>query len=520
MALADILAAPDADWVYLAVVELASGTRRWSHGRIVSPRFGSTTYQAEPYLRNPLNLSISINPYEIGSGAGTSVGNIDVMWESDQGMDALARDFWEGAAITLSLGLTTATISSGFYPVFSGMVQDILFDDGRLSMVVRTPGWQLDAPLQTNKYAADGTAYEGSASLKDVPKPLVFGHVKNITPVYVDDVVTGPIDLIYQVNDGAILAVDAVYAEGAALTAATVPDSTNLPGWTPEAGKYQTDLSRGLFRLGSAPAGLGNVTCDARGVVGDADAPFGFPQYVGEIARHIAKVRAGLVDADLDTASFDTLESEETYQIGYYTGTQETTCIALLRKLLDASGAYLYFTGPGKLTVGQMRFRTAALTVSQTEGQGLIRRIRKISNPLTMWKLKLGYDVNWTVQTNESLAAAVRGTAHGDFVGVERRYVQSSLGSAVSSMSRQETQDTFYVSGANAATEATRRLGFWDSTFGVYEIELAEVQFLISVGSTIKIKYPRFGFESGLDLFVLGVMENAATRVTTIQAFG
>ena len=262
------------------------------------------------------------------------------------------------------------------------------------------------------------------------------------------------------------------------------------------------------------------ITCDVRGLVGFIPAYLTYPQHVSEFVRYIAQARAGLADADLDLTSFSTLASEDPYPITYYTGTTETTCLAVMRELLDASGSYMYFSGAGKLVVGQMRFRTAALSVNQSFGQGLIVRIRKIANPMTLWELKLGYGVSWTVQDNATLAGAARETAHADLVSEKRRYVTDDLGSKVSPMSRTETHETFYQSATDAAAEATRRLGFWDSTFGLYEIELAEVQFLITVGTTVKITYGRFGFESGLDLFVLGVAENASTRRTIIQAFG
>ena len=287
MALSDILTAPDADWVYLVEVTLPGGMRQWSHGRIVSPRFGETMRQFPPYLRNPLQTQTNINPLDVAGGIdGTSIGVIEVMWEPDLGIDDLGRELWEGAPIAVYLGLASYTRAS-FHLLFSGMVEGITFDDASIKIVTRTAGWKLDANIQANEYAGNDTAYEGSASLKGVPKPIGIGIVYNATAVCVD--YPGAYNWVYQINDGPISSITAVVDRGGpALTheddVSTSPHSpvgdwnapgTSLENWIPRAGQYVTDLARGLFRLATAP--LGVVTCGFVGVSNDADASLGIP---------------------------------------------------------------------------------------------------------------------------------------------------------------------------------------------------------------------------------------------------
>ncbi len=110
----------------------------------------------------------------------------------------------------------------------------------------------LDDPVQSNVYSGTttsgglvGNLANGTADMKDRPKPLCFGANKNVGPVTVN-----PFDLIYQVSDGAVsvitvydgqvpLILVANYATVALLQAATIPP-----------GKYGTCLAEGLFRLG------------------------------------------------------------------------------------------------------------------------------------------------------------------------------------------------------------------------------------------------------------------------------
>src|SRR5690606_28518800 len=106
---------------------------------------------------------------------------------------------------------------------------------------------ELDKPVQTNRYGGTTTAggiadhlADGTADMKDRPKPFVCGKVLNIAPITVN-----PFDLIYQVSDGEVSAITVYdgrvaltltedYATVALLQAATIPP-----------GKYGTCLAEG-----------------------------------------------------------------------------------------------------------------------------------------------------------------------------------------------------------------------------------------------------------------------------------
>lgn len=103
-------------------------------------------------------------------------------------------------------------------------------------------------------------ATRGRRGEDEAPPPAarVFGDVLNVSPDQVDSNL-----LIYQVNDGPVGSVDAVYDRGIALTRGDDhADHAILAEAVPKAGFYDTCLAEGFFRLGGVPAGA--VTADVR----------------------------------------------------------------------------------------------------------------------------------------------------------------------------------------------------------------------------------------------------------------
>jgi hypothetical protein len=104
-----------------------------------------------------------------------------------------------------------------------------------------------------NTYAGTG-GLEGPPEMRGQYKPRLVGVILNGAPYWLD----GPRH-IFQIHDGALAAVSAVYDRGMALTYAGDVVDILAAGCLP--GHFITQLSGGFIRLGSNPAGL--VTVDA-----------------------------------------------------------------------------------------------------------------------------------------------------------------------------------------------------------------------------------------------------------------
>lgn len=101
--------------------------------------------------------------------------------------------------------------------------------------------------------------YEGGVDLRGMLKPILFGYCLKINPICLD-----PVLKLYQVNDGPIYDILAVYDNGYPLM--QLLDCHDLLNWKPSklditAEGYRVDPSRGIFRLACKPLGLVLVDC-------------------------------------------------------------------------------------------------------------------------------------------------------------------------------------------------------------------------------------------------------------------
>ncbi len=102
-----------------------------------------------------------------------------------------------------------------FSEVWKGTMEQPEYQSDLLHIKLRDNQFDIDQPLQPTKYTGAGLGtLEGGASLKDQPKPLLFGVGLNTTPRLVE-----PVKQIYQISDSLINSIDHVYDNGVTLRA-------------------------------------------------------------------------------------------------------------------------------------------------------------------------------------------------------------------------------------------------------------------------------------------------------------
>lgn len=203
-------------------------------------------------------------------GSGTTFGKSRVgfgdlvLLNGDGELDALRTYGFDGRAITIRRGEPGAAYPGGFTTVLVATMDVPEFGIDTVTIKLRDRQREVQVPLQTTKYAGDNVlpaGLEGTADdLEGKPKPVCLGVVKNVPAVLVNTS-----KLIYQVHDGAIQSLDAVYDRGIAIglsryvaigwtgTTPLVSTSEDLVTWTartwawPSGGSYQRprDLAYG-----------------------------------------------------------------------------------------------------------------------------------------------------------------------------------------------------------------------------------------------------------------------------------
>jgi hypothetical protein len=298
----------------------------------------------------------------------------------DGRFDYLLDYSWDARPITIKRGKQGAAYAT-FVTEFVGSATEITADTNNLVLTLRDNSYKLAKPLQPNKYAATGGA-EGGADLLQKFKPLLFGKVRNASPVWVDQVL-----LTWQIHDGTITSVDAVYDRGnkltfyqnystyALLAAATIP-----PGY------YATCLAAGFGRLGAPPAGT--LTVDAVGA-------FGSVTNIPELVKQILTTRLGLTTGELDTAAFTQASTDFPYAFeGIYFPEPDLQYDELVETLAESANGFWYVTRAGLISFKIFKFSTPVATIRAED----IMSLGKAPSPKPLYRVKVNYGKNATIQ--------------------------------------------------------------------------------------------------------------------------
>lgn len=290
--------------------------------------------------------------------------------------------------------------------VFVGMADTWQAAEDGITFPIRGADYWLDQPAQDTVYAGSGT-YEGDSGLTGQPKPMGRGTFYNVEPVLINAA-----KLIYQYTDGAGT-ITGLFENGNA-GIVFESDTSNLFSGTTTAGKYRTDNSRGLFQLGSAPAG--QITIDGTGQFPTA----GSKTVLADIARYVLTEELAIPSGFIDTASFSTAAASYPYAGGIWIGQNETGAQAVDR-LLTSFGAKLVAGRDGKLRV--VALGAPSGTPTNTLSTYNTSKVSPVALPASLnpppYRVRCGYRHNYTVQTNVSASATA---ARVQFVGAQDRF--------------------------------------------------------------------------------------------------
>jgi hypothetical protein len=375
---------------------------------------------------------------------------------------------------------------------------------------------ELDKPLQGNRYAgttlATGPTAEGTADLKDQLKPLCFGNCFNVPAVPVN-----PFDLIYQVHDGAVASI-AVFDGGVPLSAggnhATI---AALRSAAIRPGQYLTCLALGLFRLGAAPAY--GITAD---VLEGATAAL---RRAGAVStRMLAKL--GLTgSANVNAATFTALDSAAPYEVGHFVA-DEQSALEALSIVLGSVGGWILPNNLGAFEVGRLATPgTPAATLTQRDllGDG----VGLVSNPDTdggipAWRIVLRYRPAFEVQDDSRLGGCVSVARRGAVAVAQREVRAENAGVKTKHMLAPELAiDTALANAADAQAEAARRLALYNVRRDVLTFPVAHRDATAAVlGSTVTVSLPRFGYQAGRRMVVIGRNENLRDERVELTLWG
>lgn len=419
----------------------------------------------------------------------------------------------DGRPIEIRYGRLSDQFSS-WLRIFNGTASDFSVAEDLVTVELVDNAYKMNVPLQVNTYGGTG-GIEGGGDLAGKRKPRAFGYVLNVEPPLVI-----PNALLYQVNDGPVQAISAVYVKGSALTLdRDYATSTDLRAATIASGFYATCLAEGMFRINFLldPPVTADVEGDSSGT--------GFVATAAGMVRRIVTLATALSDPDdLYLPSFAAMDIAQPAPLGYWADHNDTSTVNdVFARLLESIGGWAGFRRDGKLEVA--KFTTPASPPVLRIDRSYIRDLKREKLPSgvtpTPWRWTVGYQRNWTVQTTD-VAGSVSDTRKA-FLAEQYRIAEAkSAAVQVDHPFAQEHPliEAYFRDQADAQAHADELLALWRSSRALYRIVTDPTPLRINIGEVVEVTFPRFDLTQGRLLRVVEITEDGKQDRVEIVGFG
>jgi hypothetical protein len=406
---------------------------------------------------------------------------------------------------------------------------------GELELGLQDTAAVLRTPVQPRLYRGTGGP-EGPPDLADRPRPLCYGRCYQVPPVLID-----PQYLIYQVHDGAIAGIDAVYDAGVPLEygGAIDGDYRDLVASSVAPGEYVLALRAGLVRLGSPPAGI--VTADVRGAIvstiqgyeypwgdgrfwADGRGWTGFipgPGYVelpGSIVLALL-AQSGLSRDMIAVESLLDVDVDCPWPFGLFVGPEERLTV---EQAIDrVIGPLAVVAAPDRLG----RYRAAALRPPTPQPRRVLPAAAIVSlepRPLP-WRVSprafvVGHTRYWRTQTPTELATSLPVERRSELAQAYRTTrVEVPNASAVHPTAREtDVIETMLATAAGASELGARLAAVHGPSVRRFVVRVRGLA-VAEIGEYVSLQHPRFGLTTAVPALVIATRVDVQSLTTTLD---
>ncbi len=446
----------------------------------------------------------------VTSGGQSTAGVIELA-NVDHALAYLLDLGLDGRDVVVRMGTDPNAYPSSWTTWLTGTVKQVEVTSEKAILHLADRLAVLDLPLQANKYAGTNSGAplsgaEGVATdIKGQPKPLAWGRCYHVPAVLVNTA-----KLTYQVNDGSIQAVDAVYDRGAALTFSGT-DRANLAALEAAviaAGSYDTCNALGLFRLGSSPAG--RVTADIRG----DNTGTGYVDRPGAIMRRVLENKAGVPTGQITTAAFAALDTAANYEVGIFVGVEVTRRL-VIEALQESVGAYCTPDRTGQWTTGQLLAPTGSPVATFVDGDFRTIERETTNDPgsgIPVGQVTLRFKRYWSQFSSTDLVAvgaSLTEAQRNDFLQ-EWRATAPATDSATQTLHllyTTLTRDTLLISATDAASERDRLLAMLKPRrdYARLTVPVDTTSAALDLLQEVKVTTAVLGYDAGRSFRIMGI---------------
>lgn len=461
--------------------------------------------------------SIGLHVFGDGKTSGSSsleTGEM-ILTNADGMYDNWINYSFDGRKIVIRRGDAGAAYPASFTTIFTGTIEGIEATWERIIIRLRDKQFVFSTPLLKTKYTGGNLlpdGLEGNATdIKDSVKPRVYGQVFNITPRFVNTA-----KLTYQVSDGAVNNISAVYDRGLALTVgADFATSALLQSAAPAASSFITCKAEGLFRLGSTPAG--QITADVTQGATAAD------RTVAQIVKAIA-LASGITAGEVSATDVTAMDAANNSVVGIYID-DEASYQDCMDELLNSVGGYCGFDSLGVLRLGILLAPsgTPVVTLREYDIHKGIERRQPTNNGIPTYRVVINHTKIYTTQPSD-LAGAVT-TSRRAYLSKDYRSAKAEDLTIKNQwlLASEYSQDTLLTTEAAAIDEASRQLTLYKVRRDIYDVPVQSDLFInnqLKFMDVISLEIPRFSMQAGKIFRLIGFRYEMASNQVIMQLWG
>lgn len=440
-----------------------------------------------------------------------SLSNVDGVLDAflDYGLD--------GRRLIIRAGPEGAAYPGAYTTLFRGTMEQPLVSPSEVRIRIRDETFVATKEFNNNKYLGNNTLPTGIEGLSDLtgkPKPRLYGWVFNIEPIMVNSA-----KLIYQVNDGAIKDVLAVYDGGAYLGHGTpYTDQADMEANQPTPGTFRVWPAGGCFRLGAAL--FGQVTCDV--VEGDSPAD----RTAAQIFTRILTGPGGVASGDISAARIAALDLANDATLGIYSGVDEWKIQDALDLVARSVGAWWAPDVNGLLQIAQLAAPSGTPDLTFTKDD--IKEIDRIATNdsdagLPAYRVTVRAVRNHTIQTS-----GLAGSVSVDRKARLAQPYQDAIATDATVQTKHLLSPALVIETAlscltDADTEAARILTLRKTRRDTFVAEVAldaTAQSEVDIAKIVLLEYDRYGLDAGKLFLILGYQLNPRENRARLTLWG
>jgi hypothetical protein len=465
----------------------------------------------QPRVSSALNIerTLPLSPTD-GRRALLQPGEIALV-TADGKIDNLMNLPIDGRRVQIMVGAPGFRMAQ-FKTIFDGTASGWRGGDDKTDYVtLKDPSWEMDAPLQPNRYGGTG-GDDGGPELTGRPIPVCYGPVRDITPVLEDED-----QLIYRLHDGPIQEISDVSDRGKSYTLAgdVAGDSDDLRAAVVAPGECKTQLATGRFKVGNILSDT-IITCTAKG-----DAAHG--RYVATTAGIIFRLvhdRVGWSDGRFNLMQFQIARLMLPAPVGFYSGLTDYTFAQVIDYFCAGANFWWGVDPLGLLGIGRIEDAAAIASVFLDDRHIIDLTPLEVPDSLNppWFEVKIGAQRCWT-----DLAGGYRTGISDDrrrFLSQTWRYPPPSRDAGVKvehPQAQTVTLTSAFDSLDDAAAQQARVLALCKVRPRMVHVGLKTKGYTIPLGATVNIDHGRFGLAGGRNCYVVGQGIRAADNSSYIE---